>query len=113
MFKKIHDKKKLFLFLLLGILKNTMIYADTFTLMLPLYNEMVEERCKEYAYCLETNLANAAIKQVHILYDTFRDKKENSLFLGYLKELQHKSVKPIFITPIERRQTFKDFFDLA
>lgn len=106
----------MFFLLLLGILAFNVFSINAvpeFTLMIGLYNETVEARCKEYIQCLQTNLANAAIKQVHILYDISKDKKSELSFLDQLKQIQALSQKPIVITYINDRQTFKGFFDIA
>lgn len=99
--------------LLLALLETIALSAQEFVLMIPLYNERIEARIKEYKECLEKNLANDAISQAHILYDVSKDKPDNNFLYNYLKELQAASPKPIVITTMNRRQTFQDFFDLA
>ena len=105
----------MFFLLLLGILK-TIVFdinaSPEFTLMIPLYNEKIKVRYDEYIQCLDINLNNPNISQVHIIYDTSKDKRE-LLFLELLKQLQTASSKPIVITYIKGRQTFRDFFDVA
>lgn len=87
--------------------------SPDFVLMIPLYNETIEKRYDEYLFCLRTNLDNAAIKQVHILYDTSKEKKELITFLNQLQQIQGSSLKPVIITYTRDRQSFKDFFDIA
>jgi len=106
----------MFFLLLLGILNiivGTIDAATDFTLMISLYNERVQARCQEYLQCLQINLENPSIARVHILYDTSKDRKTPLLFFEQIQQLQATSNKPIIISYTNRRQTFRDFFDLA
>lgn len=75
-------KKKLF-FTFFSILMVGNLNAS-FILITTLYNEKKDDRVNEYITCLERNLTNAEIDQIHIFYDTSKDDNDCTL-LKYLK----------------------------
>ena len=78
-----------------------------FVLMTSLFNETRRKRCKEYFYCLEKNLAHGLIDEIHILYDTSRDRPSRNMVLNYLKN------KKVRITYTEGRSTYDFCFNLV
>lgn len=99
-------KKIIFLITLFITSLTQLVTANDFTLITVLYNETHPARMKEYIYCLEKNLNHSNIKQIHVLYDTSKDKTTNQI-LDYL--IQHN----ITITYISDRPTYDFCFSLA
>ena len=97
-------KKLFFVFLFFNILSQEK--NNNFVVFTSLYNEKNLERICEYIICLESNLKNKMIKQIHILYDKSRDDGK-CLLLNYLK---NKNVKIDFI---KERPTYEYLFNLS
>ncbi len=78
-----------------------------FVLIIPLYNEINENRTNEYITCLMKNLAHKSIEQVHVIYDTSKDSEKNRIFT-YLKNNAN-----IRITFSNKRPSYEYCFQLA
>ena len=78
-----------------------------FSLITSLYNETHEDRLGEYIYCLDKNIKNILIKDIHVFYDDSKDT-QNNLLLEYIKK--QKKVK---IKIISGRPTYKELFTYA
>jgi hypothetical protein len=98
-------------FLAMTIISTFSLYSceatpEKFTLMTVLYNEKNEARIAEYITCLEKNMANDRIDQIHVIYDSSKDTGKTTI-LDYLKE------KNIPITCVKGRPTYALCFALA
>lgn len=77
-----------------------------FILITSLYNEVDQNRTREYCECIMRNLAHPRIEKIHIVYDISRDDTENNL-LYFLQSLN------LTITYVSGRPTFGDIFKIA
>ncbi len=83
--------------------------SKNFILITSLYNECNQNRLYEYLTCLEKNLSNEQIKEIHVFYDTTKDiESKNFILLEKLKK--NKSIK---ITYGKKRPTFDLLFTLS
>jgi len=79
----------------------------SFNLIICLYNEPNKKRADEYRHCLQKNLRNAAIQNIHVIYDTSKDPDKQSSLHEWL--LSQK----ITLSYTEKRQSFGDCFRCA
>jgi GT2 family glycosyltransferase/ubiquinone/menaquinone biosynthesis C-methylase UbiE len=77
-----------------------------FNLITTLYNEENEARAKEYISCLENNLNNPLINEIHIFYDASKDSSNNKI----LEFIKNKKIKIAFI---KSRPTYRELFEYA
>ena len=80
--------------------------VENFKLITVLYNEKNKTRIAEYLTCLEINLANKCIDEIHIVYDTSEDNGK-TIILNYIKN------RGLPITYVNGRTTYAFCIDLA
>ncbi len=83
-----------------------------FKLLTTLYNEQEPKRIEEYIHCIEQNISHAAIDEIHIFYDTFKDN-DNTQILNYLRSRKKEVSDKLHIKYVEGRVTYEDFFSYA
>ena len=81
--------------ILIDIFKNSMKFfnKNKFCLIVSLYNEKDPDRIDELLGCLNINLQNELIKEIHLFYDTSKDDVNNFLYkklLSYKKLIINK-----------------------
>lgn len=79
---------------------------EKFSLITTLYNETHEARIKEFITCIDNNLANDRIDDIHVIYDVLKDDSTNQL----LTLLQQRA---IHIHIFSGRPTYGYCFELA
>lgn len=98
-------KLVLLIFIILG---NQFIECQQskFSLITTLYNETHDARIAEFITCIDNNLANDCIDDVHIIYDIAKDDHQNKL-LSLLKQ------RKVHIHLFEGRPSYGYCFELA
>ncbi len=86
---------------------SSLLYANEFILMVPLYNEKNSFRIDEYISCLEKNMTHSMIKKIHVMYDVSHDDDRESCLLKFILD------RNLQVSYIDRRPTYQDFFNLA
>ena len=71
--------KKICISLIFVLFHSTGCITNKFSLITTLYNEKHEERIKEFITCIDMNLANECVDEIHVIYDTSKDDSENKL----------------------------------
>jgi hypothetical protein len=79
---------------------------NKFSLITTLYNETHEERINEFITCIDINLANDCIDEIHIIYDISKDDSENKL-LALLQK------RPVHIHTFSGRPSYGFCFNFA
>ena len=78
-----------------------------FNLITCLYHEANPKRAAEYILCLQKNLRNKSIQNIHIIYDTSKDPDKQSPLHRWLEK------QCVTISYTEKRQSFGDCFRCA
>lgn len=86
---------------------------NQFQLITTLYNEKDINRVQEYIYCLEKNLENPLISQIHIFYDSFKDGDTKQLYIKDYLSKQMSQQRGIFVRTIKGRPTYEDIIKYA
>lgn len=81
-------------------------FYDGCILITTLYNEIKQNRLEEYKSCIQKNIENSYIKEIHVFYDHSKDGEDNKL-------LDFLSSQNVQIHSINGRLSFGDAIDFA